>query len=55
MKAVIHQTFGHVFHFDAGALPLTKIDNAFMRNESTLAFEQDREMWIETSRDVVRT
>ena len=32
VKAVIHQTFGHVFDFNACGSPLAQVDNAFVRD-----------------------
>ena len=53
MESVIHQALGHVFHFDAGALPLAEINDALVRNEAVLAFEEDREIAVEPFRHVV--
>jgi len=53
VKAVIHQTLGHVFHFDAGALAGAQVEDAFVRDEIVFAFEEDREMQVEPFRDVV--
>ena len=54
MKAVIHQSFGDVFDFDASALPLAQIDDAFVRDEPAFSFEENGEITIEPLRDVVR-
>ena len=53
MESVIHQSLGHVFHFDAGAFPVAQIENAFVRDETAFAFEQNREITIESFRDVI--
>ena len=41
MEAVIHQTLGHVFDLDSGALTGPQIEDAFVRDEAVFAFEQD--------------
>ena len=53
MKAVIHQTLGHVFDLDSGALTGPQIEDAFVRDEAVFAFEQDGEMSVQPLRDVV--
>ena len=37
VKAVIHQTLGDVFHFDARALARPQVENALVRHEAVLA------------------
>ena len=54
MKSVIHQTFCHVFDFDARGFPLAKIDDAFVGDEAAFAFEQNREMRVEPFGNVIR-
>ena len=54
VKAIIHQTLGHIFDFYARVSPLAKIDDAFMRNETVSAFEQYRKITVEALGDIVR-
>ena len=55
VKSVIHQTFCDIFDFDSHILPLPKIENALMRNEAMFAFEENREIRVESLCDVVGT
>ena len=53
MKAVIHQTFCHVFDFNACAFPLAQIDDAFVRDQAVLPFEQDWKVRVEPFGDII--
>ena len=53
MKAVIHQTLGHVFDFDAGAFALAQVEDALVRDQAAFAFVEHREMRVEAFGDVV--
>src|SRR4029453_9491780 len=51
MKPVIDQTLCNILDLDSRALPLSKIENAFVCDEAAFAFEKHREIAIESFRD----
>ena len=53
VEAVIHQTLGHVFDFDASAFAGPQIEDAFVSDQAVLTFEQDRKMSVQPLRDVI--
>ena len=53
MKPVIDQALRNILDLDSLALPLPKIENAFVCHEAAFAFEKHREIAIEPLRDVI--
>jgi len=54
VESKIHEALGDVLDFDAGTLlPLTQIEDAFVRDAAGFSFVEDREMLTETNSHVV--